>query len=91
VADRSDELGGGQLHVHDFLAGLVLDVMEMSVSTTIADGGSVLVGTTRWGCLRACSDRRGYWRELVAEACSISTYAVELSALSEDELPGLIT
>jgi hypothetical protein len=31
------------------------------------------------------------WPELVAEACNVSTYAVELSALSEDELPGLIT
>ncbi|MGH2945040.1 MAG: sugar phosphate isomerase/epimerase family protein [Solirubrobacteraceae bacterium] len=35
-------------------------------------------------------DRRGSWPELVAEACDVSTYAVELSALSEDELPGLV-
>ena len=33
---------------------------------------------------------RGDWPELVAEACRISTFAVELSALSGDELPGLI-
>jgi sugar phosphate isomerase/epimerase len=33
---------------------------------------------------------RGIWCELVVEACNVSTYAVELSALSENELPGLI-
>lgn len=33
---------------------------------------------------------REVWPELVAEACRVSTYAVELSALSSDELPGLI-
>ncbi len=33
---------------------------------------------------------RGLWPRLVAAACEVSTYAVELSALSEDELPGLI-
>jgi sugar phosphate isomerase/epimerase len=33
---------------------------------------------------------RGDWPELVAKACRISTFAVELSALSGDELPGLI-
>lgn len=33
---------------------------------------------------------RDVWPELAANACSISTYAVELSALSGDELPGLI-
>jgi hypothetical protein len=33
---------------------------------------------------------RGDWPELVAEACRISTFTVELSALSGDELPGLI-
>lgn len=35
-------------------------------------------------------DMRGEWQRLVAKACEVSTYAVELSALSEDELPGLI-
>ena len=35
-------------------------------------------------------DLRGSWQELVAEACAVSTYAVELSALSERELPGLL-
>jgi hypothetical protein len=35
-------------------------------------------------------DLRCSWQELVAESCHVSTYAVELSALSEDELPGLI-
>ena len=34
-------------------------------------------------------DLRGSWQELVAAACQVSTYAVELSALSERELPGL--
>jgi sugar phosphate isomerase/epimerase len=33
---------------------------------------------------------RGDWPELVAQACRISTFAVEFSALSGDELPGLI-
>jgi len=33
---------------------------------------------------------RGAWPELVFETCRVSTYAVELSALSGDELPGLI-
>ena len=33
---------------------------------------------------------RDVWPELVADARRISTYAVELSALSGDELPGLI-
>jgi sugar phosphate isomerase/epimerase len=33
---------------------------------------------------------RGDWPVLVAEACRISTFAVELSALSGDELPGLV-
>jgi hypothetical protein len=35
-------------------------------------------------------DTRGAWQRLVVKACEVSTYAVELSALSEDELPGLI-
>jgi hypothetical protein len=35
-------------------------------------------------------DVRGVWQQLVARACSVSTYAVELSALAEDELPGLM-
>ena len=34
---------------------------------------------------------RGDWPALVHEACRVSTFAVELSALSGDELPGLIT
>ncbi len=34
-------------------------------------------------------DRRGHWRALVAEALDTSTFAAELAALSEDELPGL--
>lgn len=33
---------------------------------------------------------RGAWATLVAEACRVSTYAVELSALGAKELPGLI-
>jgi sugar phosphate isomerase/epimerase len=33
---------------------------------------------------------RGDWPGLVADACRISTFAVELSALSGDELPGLL-
>lgn len=35
-------------------------------------------------------ESRGDWERLVAEATDTSTSAVELSALSEDELPGLI-
>jgi hypothetical protein len=34
---------------------------------------------------------RSSWPRLVTEACAMSTYAVELSALSESELPGLIS
>jgi hypothetical protein len=33
---------------------------------------------------------RGDWPALVDEACTVSTFAVELSALSGEELPGLI-
>jgi hypothetical protein len=36
------------------------------------------------------AEARGDWPEMVAEACRISPFAVELSALSGDELPGLI-
>jgi hypothetical protein len=36
------------------------------------------------------AEARGDWRELVAGACRVSTFAVELSALSGEELPGLI-
>jgi sugar phosphate isomerase/epimerase len=35
-------------------------------------------------------DLRGAWQELVAEACCVSSHAVELSALSEPELAGLM-
>jgi hypothetical protein len=35
-------------------------------------------------------DLRGAWQRLVVKACEVSTYAVELSALSDDELPGLV-
>jgi hypothetical protein len=34
---------------------------------------------------------RGDWPALVGEACNVSTFAVELAALSGDELPGLIS
>ena len=34
---------------------------------------------------------RGYWPQLVADACRVSPFAVELSALSGGELPGLIS
>jgi hypothetical protein len=33
---------------------------------------------------------RGLWPDLVEDACAVSSYVVELSALSGDELPGLI-
>lgn len=33
--------------------------------------------------------QRGDWAALVEKACELSTFAVELSALGEDELPGL--
>jgi hypothetical protein len=36
------------------------------------------------------ADTRGAWQRLVVKACAVSTYAVELSALSDDELPGLV-
>ena len=35
-------------------------------------------------------EARGAWSELVAEASAVSSYAVELSALSGEELPGLL-
>lgn len=64
----------------------------MSVSTTIADLRSALAGHHPLGVSTGVfEDRRRRWLELVAEACKVSTYAVELSALSEGELPGLIT
>jgi sugar phosphate isomerase/epimerase len=37
------------------------------------------------------AEARSSWPRLVAEACAVSTYAVELSALSASELPGLIS
>lgn len=37
------------------------------------------------------AELRSSWPRLVAEACAVSTYAVELSALSGSELPGLIS
>lgn len=36
------------------------------------------------------SDHRGEWPQLVSEALEISSFAIELSALSEQELPSLI-
>lgn len=36
------------------------------------------------------SDQRGNWPELISEALNVSTFAIELSALSEKELPSLI-
>ena len=39
----------------------------------------------------AFDESRGDWPALVDAACSASTFAVELSALSGDELAGLIT
>jgi hypothetical protein len=35
------------------------------------------------------AEHRGHWEELVDEAMETSTFAVELAALSESELPGL--
>lgn len=35
------------------------------------------------------ADNRGHWEALVAEAMETSSFAVELAALSESELPGL--
>jgi len=43
------------------------------------------------GCSTAyMEDQRGQWRELVAQAAAVSSLAVELSAISESELPGLL-
>jgi hypothetical protein len=36
------------------------------------------------------TDHRGNWDQLVSEALGISSFAIELSALSEEELPSLI-
>ena len=36
------------------------------------------------------SDNRGDWPRLIADALDVSTFAIELSALSEEELPSLI-
>jgi Xylose isomerase-like TIM barrel len=36
------------------------------------------------------TDQRGEWPQLVSEALKVSSFAVELSALSEQELPSLI-
>ena len=63
----------------------------MIVDRVVRDRGDALSGHHPIGISTGVfDDLRGAWRQLVAEACEVSTYAVELSALSEDELPGLI-
>jgi len=65
--------------------------MGVTMSGTTRDGPSALAGHHPMGVSTGVfEDLRGSWPELVAEACNVSAYAAELSALSEDELPGLV-
>ncbi len=65
--------------------------MSATADRTAFAPGSGLATHHPLGVSTGVFDRfRGAWSELVARASEVSTYAVELSALSEDELPGLL-
>ncbi len=65
--------------------------MSVTTSGTIRDEPTALAAHHPMGLSTGVFDEvRGSWPELIAEACAFSTYAIELSALSEDELPGLV-
>jgi hypothetical protein len=65
--------------------------VSATADTTASATGNGLAAHHPMGISTGVFDRsRGPWSELVAKACKVSTYAVELSALSGAELPGLI-
>lgn len=65
--------------------------MSATASTPNADASNAIAAHHPSGISTGVFDEsRGVWPKLIAEACRVSTYAVELSALSGDELPGLI-
>ena len=82
--------------------GFLAAACRIVISTRYGDRVSVIVSGTKPHGARGIADHhpmgmstgvfadlRGAWQELVAEACRVSTYAVELSALSEGEFAGL--
>jgi hypothetical protein len=61
------------------------------VPSLLFSSSEVLAGQTLIGCSTGyMRDLRGDWEALVARAAHTSSSAIELSALSEDELPGLL-
>jgi hypothetical protein len=60
-----------------------------SIVTSNAAAGALFAHHPK-GVSTGVFESRCNWERLVAEAAETSTFAVELSALSEDELPGLI-
>src|SRR3954447_11881120 len=65
--------------------------MGVTVSDQSSGAGSALASHHPLGVSTGVfADLRSSWQELVVEACAVSTYAVELSALSADELSGLV-
>jgi hypothetical protein len=64
-----------------------VDVMDATALTTTPR----LAGHLRVGCSTGfLVEQRGDWTALVTEARALSLRAIELAALSEDELPGLL-
>jgi Xylose isomerase-like TIM barrel len=65
--------------------------MSATVDTSRLGEAGTVVGHHPMGVSTGVfASSRGVWPALVAEACSVSSFAVELSALSGGELPGLI-
>lgn len=65
--------------------------MSATVDTSPLAGAGTVAGHHPMGVSTGVfASSRDVWSTLVVEACSVSTYAVELSALSGDELPGLL-
>lgn len=61
------------------------------VPSLLASSSIILTAHSTVGCSTGyMSDLRGDWPSLVNEAARTSSFAVELSALSEHELPGLV-
>lgn len=61
------------------------------VPALLASSSMILTAHSTVGCSTGyMSDLRGDWPGLVSEAARTSSFAVELSALSEHELPGLL-
>lgn len=61
------------------------------VPCLLASPSPVLAGHTTIGCSTGyLEELRGDWEALVAEAALVSSSAIELSAMAEGELPGLL-